>query len=121
MKKIACKNELRKLKIYVSVKAIMENLNLPLTIKLFKENSSKEAPFVAYNPELDISSCGKNEEEAKKMLTKAIELLLKGARDDGTLKLILEEAGLSLQASKEGFPKTYFSFFNFPLGKNLYA
>lgn len=94
----------------------MENLNLPLTIKVFREGTSKETPFVAYNPELDVSSCGKTEDEARKMLEKAVYLTLNGAHQDGTLKQVLQEAGLSQAQSPES--KTYFSIFNFPL-KNL--
>ena len=47
----------------------MQNaLELTLTVKVFKESSSKSCPFVAYNPEFDISSCGETQEEAQKML-----------------------------------------------------
>jgi len=93
----------------------MEKLNLPLTIRIFKESTNKEAPFIAYNPELDISSCGMTEEKAQKMLQEAIETLLKGARKDGTLNQLLEEAGLAIKSSKSFSAKTYFSVFNFSL------
>ena len=93
----------------------MENLNLPLTIKVFKDGSSKESPFVAYNPELDVSSCGRTEEEAKEMLEEAISLTISGAVEDGTLNQLLAEAGLSPTGKARGFAKTYFSFFNFSL------
>lgn len=92
----------------------MESLNLPLTIKVFKEGTSKTAPFVAYNPELDISSCGRNGDEARKMLEKAIFLTLKGAQEDGTLDQVLQEAGLKPGRTE---PRTYFSLFTFPLSK----
>lgn len=94
-------------------------LNLPLTIKVFREGSSLEKPFVAYNPEFDISSCGKTETGAEKMLKKAIELVLAGAKEDGTLNQVLEEAGFNLkkfQKQEEEFsPRVYFSVFNLPL------
>ncbi len=90
-------------------------LNLPLTIKVFKEGTSKKDPYVAYNPELDVSSCGKTEEEARKMLEEAVFLILKGAKEDGTLNQVLEEAGF--KANSHEAPKTYFSVFTFPLQK----
>ena len=89
----------------------MKTLNLPLTIKVFYEGSSKEAPYVAYNPEFDISSCGKTEEKAGRALTEAIELLIDGAKEDGTLNQLLEEAGFALRPNqkKNFLAKTYFS------------
>lgn len=94
-------------------------LNLPLTIKVFREGSSTENPFIAYNPEFDISSCGKTGIEAEKMLKEAIELVLTGAKKDGTLNQVLEEAGFNLKKTQkneeEFFPRVYFSVFNLPL------
>lgn len=89
----------------------MQTLNLPLTIKVFFEGSSKEAPFIAYNPEFDISSCGKTEALASKSLEEALNLLIEGAREDGTLNQLLEEAGFS-RTKKISLPKTYFSVLN---------
>lgn len=93
----------------------MKEVNLPLTIKVFREGTSKEAPIVAYNPDLDISSCGKTEDEARRMLEKAIRLFLRGAREDGTLNQILAESGLATAKGDKEYPKTYFSLLNFPL------
>lgn len=67
----------------------MKNLSLTLTIKIFKEGSAKECPFVAYNPEFDLSSCGETEEEASKNLHQALKILIQGAKEDGTLKQLL--------------------------------
>ena len=64
----------------------MKNLSLTLTIKVFKEGSSKSCPFVAYNPEFDLSSCGKTEEEASANLNQALKLLIQGAKEDGALR-----------------------------------
>ena len=49
--------------------------------------------FVAYCPELDVSSCGDTVPEAKRMLKEAVTLFLEEARNMGTLEQILEEAG----------------------------
>lgn len=92
----------------------MEEVNLPLTIKVFKESSTKANPFVAYNPELDVSSCGATEEKARKMLEQAIFIVLQGAKADGTLDQVLEEAGLKPSSAS---PRTYFSVLNFPLSR----
>ncbi|MBU4381212.1 hypothetical protein L6255_02280 [Candidatus Parcubacteria bacterium] len=53
----------------------MEILNLPLTIKVFKEGSSKESPYVAYNP-------------------------VDGAKEDGTLDQLLEESVFAVNTTK---------------------
>lgn len=91
----------------------MDTINLPLTIKVFKEGSSKESPFVAYNSEFDISSCGKTEDKARKMLEEAVFLLLKGAREDGTFDQLMQEAGFGNYKEQPSEPKTYFSILNF--------
>ncbi|MBU1017043.1 MAG: hypothetical protein ABIJ36_00685 [Patescibacteria group bacterium] len=98
----------------------MQNISdLTLTIKVFKEASSKEYPFVAYNPEFDISSCGKTQEEAQRMLKQAIHILLEGATEDKTLYKVLEEAGFSSDSQK---PEIYFSLFSLPIKtSNKYA
>lgn len=93
----------------------MEKLSLPLTIKVFKEGSSKEAPFVAYNPEFDVSSCGKTEDEARRMLEEAISVTLVGAKEDGTLAQVMQEAGFGDLGRNIGVPKTYISVLNFSL------
>jgi len=57
-------------------------------IIVFKENET----YVAYCPELDISSCGNNIEHAKEMLKTAVRLFLEEAEKMETLEDILEEA-----------------------------
>ncbi|MEW6296051.1 MAG: type II toxin-antitoxin system HicB family antitoxin [Candidatus Diapherotrites archaeon] len=49
--------------------------------------------FVAYSPELDVSSCGNTVEEAKKNLKTAVRLFLEEAEKMGTVEDILIEAG----------------------------
>jgi predicted RNase H-like HicB family nuclease len=49
--------------------------------------------FVAYVPELDLSSCGATEEEARKNIRDAILGFLETSAEMGTLTDILEEAG----------------------------
>ena len=63
--------------------------HLTFTLQIFREGKL----FVAYNPELDVSSCGNSVPEAKENLHDAISGFLKSARKHGTLSTILEEAG----------------------------
>lgn len=62
---------------------------LTFTVQVFREGKT----LVAYNPELDISSCGDSADEAKNNLRDAVRGFLKSARSHGTLERILEEAG----------------------------
>lgn len=91
-------------------------LSFPLTTKFFIESDSKDAPYVAYCPELDISSCGKNEDEARKMLKEAIEIVLSEAARDGTLDKYLRSVGYSKSGRQLNLPKISFEpfIFNFP-------
>ena len=49
--------------------------------------------YVAYCPELDVSSCGKDIEEARRNLLTAVRLFAEEAEKMGTLAQILDEAG----------------------------
>lgn len=55
---------------------------------VFKEDKT----YIAYCPELDVSSCGNSVEHAKEMLNTAVRLFLEEAGKMGTLDDILEEA-----------------------------
>ena len=63
--------------------------HLTFTIQIFREGKL----FVAYNPELDVSSCGTTLEKAKINIKDAIRGFLKSAAKMGTVGKILEEAG----------------------------
>lgn len=49
--------------------------------------------YVAYSPELDVSSCGKTPAEARKNLREAVEIFLAETARMNTLDEILEESG----------------------------
>ena len=49
---------------------------LPLTIKIMVDNNSKDAPFVAYSPELEVASCGPTEEKARENLKEVVSIVL---------------------------------------------
>ncbi len=70
--------------------------NLVVTEEIWKEGNM----YTAYCPELDVASCGKNIEEARKNLLEVIEIHLEEAAKLGTLKEFLENAGYDLNTSQ---------------------
>jgi len=62
---------------------------------VFKEG----AAFVAYCPELDVSSCGADLEQARRNLKTAVHLFIEEAENMGTLSDILEESGFVFSES----------------------
>lgn len=67
---------------------------------VFKEDDT----FVAYCPELDVSSCGNTVEQAKDMLKTAVRLSLEEAEKMGTLVDILEESRYRKDANGRWLP-----------------
>ena len=61
---------------------------------IFQEGKS----YVAYCPELDVSSCGHDVEEARRNLKTAVRLFVEGAEKLGALDDILREAGYQRNA-----------------------
>jgi hypothetical protein len=62
---------------------------LDLTMQLWKEGPT----YIAYAPELDVSSCGRTANQAKAHLREAVSLFLEEAAKRGTLADILTECG----------------------------
>lgn len=60
-------------------------MNIQFTVQVFKEGRL----YVAYTPELDVSSCGGTQAKAKKNLLEAVRLFLEEAERLGTLQKIL--------------------------------
>lgn len=67
---------------------------------VFKEDEI----YVAYCPELDISSCGNTVEHAKEMLKNAVRLFVEEAEKMGTLEDILEESKYKKDTSGRWIP-----------------
>ncbi|MGA3323779.1 MAG: type II toxin-antitoxin system HicB family antitoxin [Terriglobia bacterium] len=63
--------------------------DISFTVHTFKEGQT----FVAYVPELDVSSCGATDEEARRNIRDAVRGFLETSAEMGTLAEILEEAG----------------------------
>ena len=59
---------------------------------IFKEGDT----FVSYCPELDVSSCGGDTDEARGNLRTAVRLFLEEAERMGTLADIISEAGTNI-------------------------
>lgn len=62
---------------------------IQLNATIWKEGDA----YVAFNPQLDVSSCGDTPEEAQLHLREAVAVFIEEARSMGTLEQILEEAG----------------------------
>lgn len=62
---------------------------ISFTTQVWKER----AAYVAYSPELDVSSCGKSPAKARTALREAVSLFLEECARKGTLQAILAEAG----------------------------
>jgi len=62
---------------------------ISFTTHIFKEGDT----YVAYVPELDVSSCGSTDEEARKNIRDALQGFFEVSMEMGTLDEILEEAG----------------------------
>lgn len=79
------------------------SIRFPITIKIIHEEEAVEAPYVAYIPEFDISSCGKTEKQAVKNAKEALEITLEEAKKADNLEILLKEAGVS--SKKSNLPK----------------
>ena len=62
---------------------------ISFTVHLFREADA----FVAYVPELDLSTCADTAEDARRNVRDAVHGFLEAAEELGTLADVLEEAG----------------------------
>ena len=76
-------------------------MEVEFTSQVFREGRL----YVAYAPELDISSCGGTQQKAKKNLLEAARLFLEEAQRMGTLEQILQEGGYVKRKHKLEAPK----------------
>ena len=67
--------------------------HISFTVHLFKEGEV----YVAYVPELDVSSCGDTPEEARNNIQEAAQAFLETSQEMGNLHQVLEEAGYELE------------------------
>ena len=64
-------------------------MDLRFTVRILKEDGT----FIAHVPELDVSSCGDTEADARRNIADAVQGFFETAREQGTLNDILQEAG----------------------------
>ena len=74
---------------------------LPLTVKIMVDKRSKDAPFVAYTPELDVASCGPTEDRARKNLQEAVNIVMEEVDKKGKLNELLEELGFQKEKQQK--------------------
>lgn len=86
---------------------------LPLTIKIMVDKRSKDAPFIAYSPELDVASCGPTEEKARKNLHEAVAIVLEEMQKKGKLAEFFLELGFQKEKKRWIPPRVSFEPFFF--------
>lgn len=57
----------------------------PLSIKTIYKPKSKDAQYIAYAPELDVSSCGPTEQKARQHLDEVVQIVFEEAERKGEL------------------------------------
>jgi len=75
-------------------------IQIDFDIIVYRENET----FIAYCPELDVSSCGNTINHAKEMLRTAVRLFLEEVEKIGTLDEILSEANYVKDTSGRWIP-----------------
>jgi predicted RNase H-like HicB family nuclease len=75
--------------------------DISFTVHTFKEGDT----FVVYVPELDLSSCGATDDEARKNIRDAVRGFLETSAEMGTLTEILEEAGYRREGERWQAPE----------------
>lgn len=63
--------------------------DIKLQVSIIKEGSK----YIAYSPSLDLSTCGKDIEEAKKRFGEAVNMFFEETERDGTTVEVLKELG----------------------------
>lgn len=64
-------------------------LMVNLTVNVFQDGNQ----WVAYNPSLDLSTCGDTIKEAQRNFAEAVNLFLEECRRKGTLEVVLKSCG----------------------------
>ena len=74
---------------HIVISAKRRAKEITLIVQVWREDGA----YVAYAPELDVSSCGDSLGQSKARLREAVKLFLEEAAHRGTLEGILAEAG----------------------------
>lgn len=70
--------------------------DIEFNVQVWKEGNM----FVSYVPQLDLASCGKSVDDARKSIREALELFFEETEKMGTLQQVLEEAGFETDQKK---------------------
>ena len=76
-------------------------MDLGFTVRILREDGT----FIAHVPELDVSSCGDTEADARRNIADAMQGFLETAREQGTLNDILQEAGYRFEDGRWNEPE----------------
>lgn len=74
---------------------------LPIAIKVFREGTSNDVPYIAYSPELDLSAAGKDPYSARRALQEVVKYVLAKRAKEGTLNAFLKEMGFRKSRGKK--------------------
>ena len=91
----------------------MKQIDYPITITVHVDAEAKDAPYVAYIPEFDVSSFGKTEQKAVKNAKEALHITLDEIKKEGNLDQFLENLGISKKDNTFIFPKVIVEQFRF--------
>lgn len=75
--------------------------DIAVTVHIFREGDM----CVAHVPELDVSSCGKTIDEARRNIQDAVKGFLDTAEETGTLNDVLEESGYRFEQGRWHAPE----------------
>lgn len=87
---------------------------IPLTVKIILDKESSDAPYIAYNPELDIASCALTEEKARRNLKAAVKIFMDEMQKKNKLTEVLHELGFQKEDKRWIPPTVSFESFYFP-------
>ena len=79
---------------------IRKKIAAQVSVCFMKEKES----FVAYSPALDLSTCGRTLEEAKKNFLEALDIFFEDCTEMGTLDKVLESLGWEKKGRKQWLP-----------------
>ena len=76
-------------------------MEIEFTVHVFKNGRM----YIAYSPELDLSSCATTQKKAQENLKEAVRLFIEEAEKNGSLQHVLEESGFVRRRRKLEGPR----------------
>jgi len=84
-----------------------------ITIKIIHEPEATDAPYVAYIPEFDVSSCGKTEMEAARNVKEVLKITIEEVKKAKKMRAFLGELGILKEKRMLEFPKIIIESYSF--------